>query len=282
MEERLLDKKVQEELKVLKEARKKELIQIVEKVKALKESPLKVTVVLQMKAIRRDYKQLLKQKKREAEIRDIKQLSESFKMNDMKVFWREIQDPEKRKSTQQKCPEPETWPPYFEIGNDTTPLGVLNSIPTEGNCFPLQELDYSLLEETKEEEIKNILKNQKGGTAPGLDGIPIMVYNKFALSFVPIMVFIFNAILSTHKWPEAWKTSVILPLFKKGNAEEHSNYRPISLIPTMSKIFEKIIDVILSKWLDVYEKIKEEQGGFRARYNTADRMFVLHALSEKY
>ncbi|KAK2722462.1 hypothetical protein QYM36_002861 [Artemia franciscana] len=192
MEERLLDKKVQEELKVLKEgklpvdqmidglngiiheitpkvspeserkeffddeclARKKELMQIIEKVKTLKESPLKVTVVLQMKAIRRDYKQLLKQKKREAEIRDIKQLSESFKMNDMKVFWRKIQDPEKRKSTQQKCPEPETWPPYFEIGNDTAPFGVLNSIPTEGTCFPLQEHDYSLLEETKEEEIK--------------------------------------------------------------------------------------------------------------------------------
>ena len=52
------------------------MIQIVEKVKALKESPLKVTAVLQMKANRRDYKQLLKQKKREAEIRDIKQLSE--------------------------------------------------------------------------------------------------------------------------------------------------------------------------------------------------------------
>ncbi|KAK2702442.1 hypothetical protein QYM36_018947 [Artemia franciscana] len=263
MEERLLDKKVQEELKVLKEgklpvdqmidglngiiheitpkvspegerkeffydeclARKKELIQIVEKVKTLKESPLKVTVVLQMKAIWRNYKQLLKQKKREAEIRDIKQLSESFKMNDMKVFWRKIQDPEKRKSTQQKCPEPETWPPYFEIGKDTAPLGVLNSIPTEGTCFPLQEHDYSLLEETKEEEIKNILKSQKGGTAPGLDGIPIMVYKKFALSFVPIMVLIFNAILSTCKCPEAWKTSVILPLFKKGNAEEHSNYR---------------------------------------------------------
>ncbi|KAK2701460.1 hypothetical protein QYM36_019888 [Artemia franciscana] len=101
MEERLLDKKVQEELKVSKEgklpvdqmfdglngiiheitpkvsleserkeffddeclARKKELMQIVEKVKALKENPLKVTVVLQMKAIQRYYKQLLKQKK---------------------------------------------------------------------------------------------------------------------------------------------------------------------------------------------------------------------------
>ena len=96
-----------------------------------------------------------------------------------------------------------------------------------------------MLEETTEEEIKNILKNQKGGTAPGLDGIPIMVYKKFALSFVPIMALIFNAILSTCKWSVAWKTSVILPLFKKGNVEEHSNYRPLSLIPTTSKIFEK-------------------------------------------
>ena len=181
-----------------------------------------------MKAIWRDYKQLLKEKKREAEIRDIKQLSESFKMNDMKVFWRKIPDPEKRKSTQQKCPEPETWPPYFETGKDTAPLGVLNSIPTEGTCFPLQEHDYSLLEETKEEEIKNILKSQKGGTAPGLDGIPIMVYKKFALSFVPIMVLIFNAILSTCKCPEAWKTSDICRFSKR---EMRRNTRTIDPYP---------------------------------------------------
>ena len=62
-------------------------------------------------------------------------------MNDMKVFWRKIRNPEKRKSTQQKRPEPQTRPPYFEIENDTTPLGVLNSIPMEGTCFPLQEHD---------------------------------------------------------------------------------------------------------------------------------------------
>ncbi|KAK2726664.1 hypothetical protein QYM36_007485 [Artemia franciscana] len=170
MEERLLDRKVQEELKVLKEgklpveqmidglngiiheitpkvspeserkelfddeclARKKELMQIVEKLKVLKERSLKVTVVLQMKAMRRDYKRLLKQKKREAEIRDIKQLSESFKMNDMKVFWRKTQDPLRKENLpNKKFPEPETWPPYFEIGNNTAPLGTLNSIPTE-------------------------------------------------------------------------------------------------------------------------------------------------------
>ncbi|KAK2724056.1 hypothetical protein QYM36_002416 [Artemia franciscana] len=124
-------------------------------------------------------------------------------MNDMKVFWGKIQDPEKRKPTQQKFPEPEIWSPYFEIGNDTAPLGMLNSIPTEGTYFPLQEHDYRLLEETTEEEIKYIFKNQKGGRAPGPDGIPILVYKKLALSFVPIMVLIFNAILSACKWSEA-------------------------------------------------------------------------------
>ncbi|KAK2704888.1 hypothetical protein QYM36_017064 [Artemia franciscana] len=48
------------------------------------------------------------------------------------------------------------------------------------------------------------------------------------------------------------------------------------------KYLKKITDVRLSKWLEVYKIIKEDQGGFRSGYNTADRMFVLHALSENY
>ncbi|KAK2707070.1 hypothetical protein QYM36_014932 [Artemia franciscana] len=57
----------------------------------------------------------------------------------------------------------------------------------------------------------------------------------------------------------AWETSVILPLFKKGNAEEHTNYRPISLIPAMSKIFEKIIARELQILIDLMAEYLESK-----------------------
>lgn len=62
----------------------------------------------------------------------------------------------------------------------------------------------------------------------------------------------------------------------------HCNYRPIALVPCLSKILEKLIDNRLANWLKKNRIIREEQGGFREGYSTVDRVFVLKALIEKY
>ena len=69
-------------------------------------------------------------------------------------------------------------------------------------------------------------------------------------------------------FPEAFKKSKIIPLYKKGDSSLLSNYRPISLLPTISKIFERIIYNQLYQYFNDNELLAEQQYGFRAQHST--------------
>ena len=88
--------------------------------------------------------------------------------------------------------------------------------------------------------------------------------------------------MKEKKWPDPWKISVVIPLFKKGDASLCENYRPISLGNCLGKILDKILNKRLELWLDERQILREEQAGFRKGYSPSDRMFVLNALISKY
>ena len=76
--------------------------------------------------------------------------------------------------------------------------------------------------------------------------------------------------------------SVGIPIFKKGNRQDRSNYRIISLGNVMSKIFCKVIESRLGKWFDVKELLSPFQVGFRKNHSAIDHIFNLRILVEKY
>ena len=88
--------------------------------------------------------------------------------------------------------------------------------------------------------------------------------------------------MKEKRWPDPWKISVVIPLFKKGDASLCENYRPISLGNCLGKILDKILNKRLELWLDERQILREEQAGFRKGYSPSDRMFVLNALISKY
>ena len=73
--------------------------------------------------------------------------------------------------------------------------------------------------------------------------------------------------LTISIFPDAFKLSKVIPLFKKGDSSLWINYRPISLLPTISKIFEKVIHDQLYKYFDKYNLLAE-QYGFRNQHST--------------
>ncbi|KAK2704262.1 hypothetical protein QYM36_016606 [Artemia franciscana] len=148
--------------------------------------------------------------------------------------------------------------------------------------YPMREHDYDLVGDVNGQEIKSIFKNLKGGTAAGVDGIPILLFKNFLSILIPIIVLLCNKVLRSGQWPSAWKTSLFIPLFKRGNPKAHENYRLIALVPALSKVLEKILDTRLSNWLNTNNLIHEEQGGFRTGYGTTDSVFILKALIDKY
>ncbi|KAK2701826.1 hypothetical protein QYM36_019538 [Artemia franciscana] len=148
--------------------------------------------------------------------------------------------------------------------------------------YPMREHDYDLVGDVNGQEIKSIFKNLKGGTAAGVDGISILLFKNFLSILIPIIVLLCNKVLRSGQWPSAWKTSLFIPLFKRGNPKAHENYRLIALVPALSKVLEKILDTRLSNWLNTNNLIHEEQGGFRTGYGTTDSVFILKALIDKY
>ena len=83
----------------------------------------------------------------------------------------------------------------------------------------------------------------------------------------------------THQWPQAWKRSVFIPILKKGNAKECSNYRTITLISHTSKVMLKILQAKLQQYVN--RELPDVQAGFRKGRRTRDQIANIHWIIEK-
>ena len=88
------------------------------------------------------------------------------------------------------------------------------------------------------------------------------------------MVRIFNLAISTGVYPTNLKIAKVIPIFKKGDPTSVNNYRPISILSTINKIFEKILYARLTKYIDDFQLLYKYQFGFRKNHSTE------HALIE--
>ena len=78
----------------------------------------------------------------------------------------------------------------------------------------------------------------------------------------------FNQSISQGKLPEDWKSARVTPLFKQGDRDDVNNYRPISVIPVVVKVFERIVYEQLDAYLEEHDILCKHQSGFRAIHST--------------
>ena len=98
---------------------------------------------------------------------------------------------------------------------------------------------------------------------------------------LPLYVKLFNLVFESGIVPEAWLIGDIIPIYKnKGSRCSPENYRPITLLSCLGKIFTSVISSRLNKYVDESEILKENQAGFRCNYSTVDNIFLLHCLIE--
>ena len=83
--------------------------------------------------------------------------------------------------------------------------------------------------------------------------------------------------MSIHKniFPDTWKVATVVPLFKGGNKEDVSNYRPVLLLPVPGKILEKIVHDHIIKFFDTNNSLCEKQSGFRPNHSTMNSIIDL-------
>ena len=102
----------------------------------------------------------------------------------------------------------------------------------------------------------------------GIDDIPSTVTKFTPNNILTALSHIFNLSLSQGKFIEHFKTAKIIPIYKKGDSKNITNYRPISLLSCFSKILEKIVQVRLTNFLEKNDFFHKYQFGFREHYST--------------
>ena len=122
---------------------------------------------------------------------------------------------------------------------------------------------------TDEEEVLKIVRCLKPSRSSGHDEISVNLLKKIILQLTKPLTYIFNISLSSGKCPNSLKIAKVVPVFKrKDDASLLTNYRPISLLPSISKILEKIIHKRLYIFLQVNGLLIPNQFGFRKGHST--------------
>ena len=128
---------------------------------------------------------------------------------------------------------------------------------------------YSLfMSPVTETEICNIVKLFKNNKAPGLDEFSPRIIKTVIDSICKPLCHIFNLSLSTGNFPDNMKVARVTPIFKSGDKEQVSNYRPISVLSTFSKILERIIYKRTYNFLEEHNCLFANQFGFRRDHST--------------
>jgi hypothetical protein len=121
---------------------------------------------------------------------------------------------------------------------------------------------------TSNAEVAELINSLKTNSAPGIDNITPKVIKRLKFKLVPILVCLMNAIFATGRFPCIFKRAIVTPIFKSGNREDPSNYRPIAILPVYSKIVEKLIQRRITDFLNKHNILIPCQFGFRRKSGT--------------
>ena len=117
-------------------------------------------------------------------------------------------------------------------------------------------------------DICKTIQNLKTKTSCGYDGMSTKLLKQISSFISPVLTIITNQSLSTGIFPEKLKIAKVLPLFKKGNFHHFDNYRPISLLPSISKVIERIVYDQLYEYFNKNKLVYDSQYGFRQLHST--------------
>ena len=116
--------------------------------------------------------------------------------------------------------------------------------------------------------IVKAIDNLENKNSSGHYGISNMVLNYIKLELSNSLTLIVNQMLTTYIFPDSFKRSKITPIFKKGDSSLLINYQPISLLPTISKFFERFIHNQMNEHFNNNNLLAAQQYGFRKLHST--------------
>ena len=116
--------------------------------------------------------------------------------------------------------------------------------------------------------VKKTINNLPTKNSCGSDDISSKLLKVIAPVIIKPLTLLINQVLNTGIFPDKLKIAKVIPIYKKGDPQLFENYRPISLLPTISKVLEKIIHKQLSSFFEEYGLLFPNQYGFRPKHST--------------
>ena len=155
-----------------------------------------------------------------------------------------------------------------------------------GSVLPtFRLLTNNLLEDVSfsEDDIKNIIESLNPKKAHGWDEISIRMIKMSTESIIKPLFFIYTNCINKRIFPEKWKKANVIPIHKKDKKNIIKNYRPISLLPIFSKVFEKLIFTSLYSYLMDNNLISDKQSGFIKGDSTINQLLsITHMIQSAF
>ena len=179
------------------------------------------------------------------------------------------------------------------LGRNTTPTPLKADVSSLTNFFgsvvsdperppslqipqgPRQLTSFANFTPVTTTEVSKLLKKISPFKSTGSDELPPLPLKICAEELAGPLCLIFNESLSLGSFPDIYKVASVFPLFKKGNPECPSNYRPISLLPIVSKLLEKIVLHQLQRYINTHPELNilpPQQFAYRSDHSTEDAL----------
>ena len=150
---------------------------------------------------------------------------------------------------------------------------IEDEVSLENEQINAENFSPDAIFQTHLDEIKSILKNFKNMKAPGDDGIFYILLKRLPQITLNFLVTFFNKCFELAYFPDTWKKAKVIPILKpEKNPAEASSYRPISLLSSISKLFERIILNRMMSHINDNSIFADEQFGFRLGHSTTHQL----------
>ena len=151
------------------------------------------------------------------------------------------------------------------------PNNISHSTSNSLNCsISIESFHFQKL---KNVDVDNILMKLKSNKRGGVTQIPTFVYQTISHLLSTPLSIIINESITTCVFPDCLKLALVTPIYKKGDRNDPSNYRPISSLPILSKIFETALHQQLSTHLETHNLLSNRQFGYR-HHHSAEQLLV--------
>ena len=136
----------------------------------------------------------------------------------------------------------------------------------------IAQSEFAAFQPVTVSHVSHLLHGLSNNKATGIDKISSKIIKLAAPVISDSLTLIFNQAITLSSFPDEWKVARVMPLYKNGQRSIPGNYRPISVLPAISKIMERILYDQLYNYLTKFELLSDSQFGFRKFHSTASAL----------